>query len=163
MHEPFLDDVLWPAFQELNKVPVDDLSEITDRIIRREVFLARVEAEEVDATPEHAPERGVLAGRVERVTFHNEGTGFRVPRVEARGHRDVVTVVGQAAAGAGEVIQAGGEWVNNRGDGPRFRARFLRVASPSTAEGTDSLMRTYREGRHAPIIRRRRNAPLDRP
>ena len=98
---PFLNDGLWPAFQELNKVPVDDLSEITDRIIRREVFLARVEAEEVDATPEHAPERGGLAGRVERVTFHNEGTGFRVPRVEARGHRDEVTVVGQAAAGAG--------------------------------------------------------------
>ena len=144
-------------------MPVDDLSEITDRIIQREVFLARVEAEEVDATPEHAPERGVLAGRVERVTFHNEDTGFRVPRVEARGHRDVVTVVGQAAAGAGDVVQAGGEWVNNRGDGPRFRARFLRVVPPSTIEGIDSLMRTYREGRHAPIIRRRRNAPLDRP
>ena len=50
--EPFLDDdVLWPEFQELNKVLVDYLSEITDRIIRREVFSERAEAEEVDAPP----------------------------------------------------------------------------------------------------------------
>ena len=49
--KPFLDDVLWPEFQELNKVLADYLSEITDRIIRREVFSEREEAEEVDAPP----------------------------------------------------------------------------------------------------------------
>ena len=75
------------------------------------------------------------------MTFHNEDTGFCVLRVEARGHRDVVTVVGHAAAvGAGEVIQASGEWVNNRSYGPQFRARFLRVAPPSTAEGIEKYL-----------------------
>ena len=39
----------------------------------------------------------VLAGIVERVTFHNEENGFCVLRVKARGHRDLVTVVGHAA------------------------------------------------------------------
>ncbi len=49
--ELFLNDVLWPEFQELNQVLVDYLSEITDRIIREEVFAETAEAEEVDAPP----------------------------------------------------------------------------------------------------------------
>ncbi|HJS85909.1 MAG TPA: hypothetical protein VJ779_10660, partial [Acetobacteraceae bacterium] len=40
----------------------------------------------------------VLAGLVERVTFHNAETGFCVLRVKARGSRDLVTVVGHAAS-----------------------------------------------------------------
>src|ERR1700730_7157079 len=39
----------------------------------------------------------VLAGLVERVTYHNVENGFCVLRAKARGHRDVVTVVGHAA------------------------------------------------------------------
>jgi exodeoxyribonuclease V alpha subunit len=42
-----------------------------------------------------------LAGLVERVTYHNAENGFCVLRAKARGHRDVVTVVGHAAAIAG--------------------------------------------------------------
>ena len=40
----------------------------------------------------------VLAGLVERITFHNADNGFCVLRVNARGHRDLVTLVGHAAA-----------------------------------------------------------------
>ena len=40
----------------------------------------------------------VLAGSVERVTFHNPDAGFCVLRVKARGHRELVTVVGHAGA-----------------------------------------------------------------
>ena len=39
---------------------------------------------------------------VERVTFHNEESGFCVLRIKARGHRELVTVIGHAA-----VISAG--------------------------------------------------------
>ena len=39
----------------------------------------------------------VLAGLVERVTYHNAENGFCVLRAKARGHRDVVTVVGHSA------------------------------------------------------------------
>ena len=39
----------------------------------------------------------VLAGLVERITFHNPENGFCVLRAKARGHRDLVTVVGHAA------------------------------------------------------------------
>ena len=47
----------------------------------------------------------VLAGLVERVTFHNAENGFCVLRAKARGHRDLVTVVGHAA------IISAGEWI----------------------------------------------------
>ncbi len=54
----------------------------------------------------------VLAGLVERVTYHNAENGFCVVRAKARGRRDIVTVVGHAATiSAGEWITASGEWV----------------------------------------------------
>ena len=47
----------------------------------------------------------VLAGLVERITYHNAENGFCVLRAKVRGHRDVVTVVGHAATiAAGERI-----------------------------------------------------------
>jgi exodeoxyribonuclease V alpha subunit len=39
----------------------------------------------------------VLAGLIERITFHNGENGFCVLRTKARGHCDLVTVVGHAA------------------------------------------------------------------
>ena len=74
----------------------------------------------------------VLAGLVERVTFHNSDSGFCVIRIKARGHRDLVTVVGHAAAiSPGEWITASGEWTNDRNHGQQFRARFLRTSEPT--------------------------------
>jgi hypothetical protein len=70
----------------------------------------------------------VLAGLVERVTFHNAENWFCVLRTKARGHRDLVTVVGEAASiSAGEWITASGEWVNDRNHGQQFRARFFKT------------------------------------
>ena len=49
----------------------------------------------------------VLAGLVDRVTFHNAENGFCVLRVKARGQRDAITVIGHAAMiSAGEFVQA---------------------------------------------------------
>ena len=81
-------------------------------------------------------EREVLAGAVERVTFHSEESGFCVLRIKARGHRELVTVVGHAAAvSAGEWITASGEWVNDRTYGPQFRSHFLKATAPTSTEG----------------------------
>jgi hypothetical protein len=72
----------------------------------------------------------VLAGLVERVTFHNAENGFCVLRAKARGHRDLVTVVGHAAiVSAGEWITASGEWINDRAHGHQFKARFLKTSA----------------------------------
>ena len=83
----------------------------------------------------------VLAGLVERVTYHNADNGFCVLRAKARGHRDVVTVVGHAATiAAGEWITASGEWVNDRTHGQQFRARFLRTSPPTSADGIEKYL-----------------------
>ena len=83
----------------------------------------------------------VLAGLVERVTYHNAEDGFCVLRARARGHRDVVTVVGHAASiSAGEWITASGEWVNDRTHGQQFKARFLRTSPPTSADGIEKYL-----------------------
>jgi len=83
----------------------------------------------------------VLAGLVERVTYHNVENGFCVLRAKARGHRDVVTVVGHAATiAAGEWITASGEWVNDRTHGQQFKARFLRTSPPTSADGIEKYL-----------------------
>ena len=88
-----------------------------------------------------SPEREVLAGAVERVTFHSEESGFCVLRVKARGHRELVTVVGHAASvSAGEWITASGEWVNDRTWGPQFRSRFLKATAPTSTEGIERYL-----------------------
>ena len=83
----------------------------------------------------------VLAGLIERVTYHNAENGFCVLRTKARGHRELVTVVGHAAAvSAGEWITASGEWVNDRTHGQQFRARFLRTSPPTSADGIERYL-----------------------
>src|SRR4029077_7923032 len=66
---------------------------------------------------------------------------FCVLRAKARGHRDIVTVVGHAATiTAGEWITASGDWVNDRTHGQQFRARFLRTSPPTSADGIEKYL-----------------------
>ena len=60
---------------------------------------------------------------------------------KARGHRDLITVVGHAAmVSPGEWITASGEWVNDRTHGQQFRARFMRTSEPSSVEGIEKYL-----------------------
>jgi exodeoxyribonuclease V alpha subunit len=86
-------------------------------------------------------DRELLAGLVERVTYQNADSGFCVIRVKARGHRDLVTVVGHAAViAAGEWITAVGDWTNDRTHGQQFKARFLKTSAPTSAEGMEKYL-----------------------
>ena len=92
------------------------------------------------STPEVSTQE-VLAGLVERVTFHNAENGFCVLRAKARGHRDLVTIVGHAAViSAGEWITASGEWINDRAHGQQFKARFLKTSAPSSIDGIEKYL-----------------------
>ena len=83
----------------------------------------------------------ILAGLVERVTFHNPENGFCVLRVTARGLRELATVIGHAATiSAGEWITASGEWVTDRTHGRQFRAQFLKTSAPATPEGIERYL-----------------------
>src|ERR1700761_6145256 len=87
------------------------------------------------------PTQEVLAGLVERITFHNAENGFCVLRAKAREHRELVTVVGHAATiAAGEWITASGEWVNDHTHGQQFKARFLRTSAPTSVDGIEKYL-----------------------
>src|SRR6202049_95507 len=89
----------------------------------------------------HPMTQEVLAGSVERVTFHNEESGFCVLRAKARGHRELVTVIGHAAIiSAGEWVTAAGGWVNDRTAGQQCQARFLRTSAPTSADGIEKSL-----------------------
>nr|WP_153345628.1 ATP-dependent RecD-like DNA helicase [Roseospira navarrensis] len=82
-----------------------------------------------------------MAGLIERVTFHNAENGFCVLRLKARGHRDLVTVVGHAATiSAGEWVTASGEWINDRAHGLQFKARFLKTSAPTSIDGIEKYL-----------------------
>ncbi len=82
-----------------------------------------------------------LSGLIERVTFHNEDTGFAVLKVKVRGNRDLVTVVGSlASVGAGEWINAQGHWVQDREFGAQFRSEILTSSAPTTKEGIEKYL-----------------------
>src|SRR6266513_1143991 len=98
-------------------------------------------------------DREVLTGLVERVTYQNAENGFCVLRVKARGHRELVTLVGHAAAiSAGEWVTATGNWVNDRTHGQQFKARFLKTSAPTSLEGHREVSRVGNDPRHWPGV-----------
>jgi exodeoxyribonuclease V alpha subunit len=93
------------------------------------------------AQPTEVQSTEVLAGSIERVTFHSAESGFCVLRIKARGHRDLITVVGHAAEiSAGEWVTVSGTWVNSREHGQQFKASFLKASAPTTAEGIEKYL-----------------------
>ncbi|WP_373510590.1 ATP-dependent RecD-like DNA helicase [Thiocapsa sp.] len=82
-----------------------------------------------------------LAGMVERVTFHSAENGFCVLRVQVRGQRDLVTLIGSAATvSPGEHLEAEGHWVNDRQHGLQFKATGLRLVPPRSLEGIERYL-----------------------
>jgi exodeoxyribonuclease V alpha subunit len=88
-----------------------------------------------------AQDREALSGLVERVVYHNPETGFCVLRVDVRGHREPVTIVGSAAEiRPGEAIQATGRWDRHRAHGLQFKADFLKAMPPTTLDGIEKYL-----------------------
>ena len=82
-----------------------------------------------------------LSGLIERVTFHNEENGWAVLKVKAKGHRDLVTLVGSLAiVSAGEWVTAEGRWVQDREFGLQFKAEMLNSTAPTTKEGIEKYL-----------------------
>lgn len=86
-------------------------------------------------------QRDEVRGVVERVTYHNQETGFCVLRVRVRGKGSPVTVVGNAPAVApGEHVEASGTWVIDPKHGQQLRAELLRLASPTSTLGMETYL-----------------------
>jgi exodeoxyribonuclease V alpha subunit len=82
-----------------------------------------------------------VTGLIERVTFHNEETGFAVLRVQVEGQRDLVTVVGSLpSVAAGEWLTAEGRWERDREHGMQLKAGRLQTSAPSSREGIERYL-----------------------
>jgi exodeoxyribonuclease V alpha subunit len=93
------------------------------------------------AAPSQTGTTDALRGLVERVTFHNEETGFAVLRVKVRGRRDLVTVVGSVASvSPGEWIAAEGQWTRDREHGMQLRAAQIETQPPDSREGIEKYL-----------------------
>ena len=78
---------------------------------------------------------------VERVTYYNEETGFSVLRVNVKGKRDLVTVIGSVAdVSAGEWVTAEGVWVRDRDHGLQLKADFIKCSAPTSREGIEKYL-----------------------
>ena len=82
-----------------------------------------------------------VTGLIERVTFHNEETGFCVVRVKVDGRSDLVTVVGRASSiNAGEWLAAEGSWTLDREHGTQLKAELLQTSAPTSREGIEKYL-----------------------
>jgi exodeoxyribonuclease V alpha subunit len=83
----------------------------------------------------------VITGLVERVTYHNAENGFCVLRVNVKGHKDLVTIIGNLhMISAGEFVQASGSWTHDRQHGNQFKAQFLKSTPPTSLEGIERYL-----------------------
>lgn len=82
-----------------------------------------------------------LRGVIERVTFHNEVTGYCVLKVTAPQSREPFTVVGHTSqAVPGEFVEAEGHWAQHKDHGLQFQAKELKTVPPTTAEGMERYL-----------------------
>jgi len=82
-----------------------------------------------------------LDGQIERVVFRNEENGYAILRLNVRGHKDLVTVVGTASSvNPGEWVAADGEWITDKQYGRQFRAESMRVSQPDTIAGIKKFL-----------------------
>ncbi|MBN2195054.1 MAG: ATP-dependent RecD-like DNA helicase [Polyangiaceae bacterium] len=86
-----------------------------------------------------------LTAEVERVTFENEETGFRVLRVATvdglSGHQGPLVVVGNfAPVGPGTRVRITGQLVRDPRHGEQFRADVLVPLAPDTLDGIEKYL-----------------------
>lgn len=82
-----------------------------------------------------------MAGMVERVTYHNEETGYSVLRVKVERKRDLVTMVGVVSSiSAGEWVTAEGRWVQDREHGLQLKADTIQCSPPTSNEGIEKYL-----------------------
>jgi len=103
---------------------------------RRPPFRKKPDTEPVPGGPDDA-----LSGQVERVTFHNEETGFCILKVKVQGRKEPIAVLGSLPSVApGEWITAQGTWEKDRDHGIQLKAHTLKTQPPTSLEGIEKYL-----------------------
>lgn len=81
-----------------------------------------------------------LSGEVVGITFRNEESGFSILRIEAKGHRDPVTVVGSSLSNVGELVEVKGSWKVHPTYGRQLEAQSITPHRPTSAAGIERYL-----------------------
>ncbi len=77
-----------------------------------------------------------LEGVLERVTYHDQESGYTVARLKVKGKSELVTVVGHMAqAAVGSILELTGRWEVHSKFGPQFRLDSCRTSQPASEYG----------------------------
>jgi len=102
----------------------------------RRPFRKKPDNEPVPGGPDDA-----LSGQVERVTFHNEETGFCILKVKVQGRKEPVAVLGTLPSVApGEWVTAQGTWERDREHGIQLKTHKLKTQPPTSLEGIEKYL-----------------------
>ena len=86
-------------------------------------------------------ERDTLRGTIERLTYHNEETGYTVAQLMPEGQSYTVTVVGaMLGINVGESVLIIGEWMAHPQYGRQFKAETVRTLLPATIAGIERYL-----------------------
>lgn len=77
-----------------------------------------------------------LNGILERIVYENPESGYTVGRFSARGHAELITIVGNlVSVNPGESLLLSGEWVNNPKYGRQFQIEKYETIQPANVLG----------------------------
>ncbi len=80
--------------------------------------------------------QATLEGMLERVTYHDQESGYTVAQLKVKGKADLVTVVGHMARpSAGSILHLTGKWEIHSKFGPQFRLVSCRTSQPASEYG----------------------------
>lgn len=82
-----------------------------------------------------------LTGTVERITYHNEETGYTVARLTPESKDYTVTVVGNMlGVNVGETVRVSGSWTVHPQYGRQFKAEKVETVLPATVAGIEKYL-----------------------
>ncbi|RPH48645.1 MAG: ATP-dependent RecD-like DNA helicase, partial [Desulfobacteraceae bacterium] len=89
----------------------------------------------------HEPETILLTGRIEKITYTSEETGYAVAKVIVQGRKDPVTVVGNLLSPVpGETLTMKGEWTKHPKFGEQFKVSEFSSAAPESLAGIEKYL-----------------------
>jgi len=92
-------------------------------------------------TMNQKPETIVLNGRIEKITYTSEETGYTVAKVMIQGRKDPVTAVGNLISPAqGETLTMKGEWIRHPKFGEQFKVSEFSSAAPESLAGIEKYL-----------------------
>ena len=82
-----------------------------------------------------------ISGTIERITYHNADNGYAVLKALVKGHKDLVTIIGNiASVSVGEYLQCQGIWINDKNYGLQFKASFIKNLPPNSLKGIEKYL-----------------------